>query len=200
MNVRLTCVAALTALAATPVVHAQDAGRWIWRAGMHTVQPKSHNHSVVNVDSAAMLTFSGAYKFTPHLGVEVLGGAPFKHDINLNGGGQVAETKHLPPTVSLQYYVNPNSAVRPYVGLGLNYTLFFSEETTGALAGSKLELDPSFGLAAQAGVDIAFATDWFINLDARWIDIDTDAKLDGAHIGSVEIDPYVFGVSIGRSF
>ena len=36
--------------------------------------------------------------------------------------------------------------------------------------------------------------------DARWFDIDSDAKLNGASLGTVEIDPYAFGLSIGRRF
>jgi outer membrane protein len=138
--------ALLAALAASvgSAAHAQEAGDWIWRAGVHTVQPKSNNHDVVNVDSAAMLTFSGTYFFARNWGVEVLGALPFEHDIDLNGGGgKVAETKQLPPTVSLQYHFNPGGVVRPYLGAGINYTLFFSEDTTGALDGSKLKLDGS---------------------------------------------------------
>ncbi|HEX7115129.1 MAG TPA: OmpW family outer membrane protein [Steroidobacter sp.] len=179
---------------------AQEADRWIWRAGVHNVQPKSDNHDLVNVDSGAMLTFSGTYLVTPNWGVEVLAALPFSHDIDLNGGGRVAETEHLPPTISLQYHFNPTGAMRPYIGAGLNYTLFFSEETTGALAGSKLELDPSFGLAAQVGLDVLLGSDWFVNVDVRWMDIDTDAKLDGSKLGTVELDPLVYGLSVGRRF
>jgi outer membrane protein len=49
-------------------------------------------------------------------------------------------------------------------------------------------------------VDVQLSGDWFVNVDARWLDIDTDAKLNGANIGTVEIDPYAFGLSIGRRF
>lgn len=191
---------ALALGSASAAVQAEETDRWIWRAGVHTVQPKSNNHAIVNVDTGTMLTFGGTYLLTPNWGVEVLAALPFQHDINLNGGGQVAETDHLPPTVSVQYHFRPNANVRPYVGAGLNYTLFFDEKTRGALAGSKLELDPSFGLAAQAGVDISIGSMWFVNVDARWMDIDTDAKLDSAKIGTVELDPYVYGISIGRRF
>jgi outer membrane protein len=130
----------------------------------------------------------------------VLAALPFEHDINLNGGGKVADTEHLPPTLSLQYHFNPAGAVRPYVGAGVNYTLFFNETTTGALSGAKLELDPSFGPAAQAGLDVSIGSLWFVNIDARWMDIDTDAKLNGADLGTVELDPYAYGISIGRRF
>ena len=95
---------------------------------------------------------------------------------------------------------DPNGTIRPYVGAGLNYTVFFDEGTSGALAGSKLELDSSFGIAGQAGLDIAIAKDWFANIDVRWMDIDTKAKLNGTSIGTVEIDPYTFGISVGRRF
>mgnify|MGYP001048269651 FL=1 len=200
MKTAQVLLATLAIGAVSTLAHAQDDTRWIWRAGVHHVQPKSDNHGTVNVDGSAMLSFSGTYLFAPNWGVEVLGALPFEHDIDLNSGGKVAETKHLPPVVSLQYHFNPNGTVRPYLGAGINYTMFFSEDTTGALAGSKLELDPSFGLAAQAGVDFAFGADWFINVDVRWIDIDTDAKLDGSGIGTVEIDPMVYGLSIGRRF
>lgn len=197
---RTAFLTTLAIVAVTPAAQAQDAGDWIWRAGVHSVQPKSDNHPIVNVDDATMLTFNATYMLAPNWGVELLAALPFSHDINLNGGGKVAETKHLPPTLSLQYHFNPAGSIRPYVGAGLNYTLFFSEDTTGALAGTDLSLDPSFGLAAQVGVDIAVNDAWFVNLDARWLDIDSDAELNGGDLGTVEIDPYAFGLSVGRRF
>jgi outer membrane protein len=193
-------IVSVLGVVAVPAVQAQDAGDWIWRVGVHNVRPKSDNHDVVNVDTGASLTFNGTYIFAPHWGVELLAAMPFAHDINLNGGGKVAETKHLPPTLSLQYHFNPNGTWRPYLGAGLNYTLFFDEKTVGALAGSKLELDPSWGLAGQFGLDVELGSNWFANVDARWFDIDSDAKLNGAKLGTVEIDPYAFGLAIGRRF
>ena len=183
-----------------PGAHAQDAGDWIWRAGIHNVRPKSDNHGLVNVDAGSSLTFNGTYLLSSNWGVELLAALPFEHDINLNAGGKVAQTKHLPPTLSLQYHFNPNGTWRPYVGAGLNYTLFFDEKTSGALSGTDLELDPSWGLAAQFGLDVQLGGDWFANLDARWFDIESDATLNGAKLGTVEIAPYALGLSIGRRF
>jgi outer membrane protein len=199
MKLAAAVLSALTLTTALPT-QAQEAGDWIWRVGIHNVRPKSDNHDLVNVDAGASLTFNATYMLAPRWGVAVLAALPFEHDINLNSGGKVAKTKHLPPTVSLQYHFNPNGAWRPYVGAGVNYTLFFDEKTRGALAGTKLELDPSWGLAAQAGLDVQLGSAWFANVDARWLDIDTDAKVNGARIGTVEIDPLAFGLSIGRRF
>lgn len=200
MNRRYSLIAAAVLASLSPIVQAQDAGDWIFRIGLHSVQPKSDNHSLVNVDGSTNLTFNGTYMLTSSWGVEVLAALPFEHDINLNDGDRVATTKELPPTVSLQYHFNPNGTVRPYAGLGLNYTLFFDEKASGALSGADLELDPSFGLAAQLGIDVALKNDWFVNADVRYLDIDTDAKVDGTSIGTVEIDPYAIGLSIGKRF
>jgi outer membrane protein len=138
--------------------------------------------------------------FAPKWGVELLAGLPFVHGITLQGAGEVAETDLLPPTLSAQYHINPNGRVRPYIGAGLNYTFFSDERTWGVLQGKKLELAGSYGPAAQVGIDIDVVPGWFINLDARWFDIDTDAKLDGVDQGTVEIDPYAFGLSVGHRF
>jgi outer membrane protein len=200
MKLAAVFLTVLGSAALLPAAQAQDAGDWVWRVGVHNVRPKSDNHDIVNVRTGSSLTFNGTYFLSPNWGVELLAGLPFEHDVKLNGGGKVAKTKHLPPTLSLQYHFNPNGAWRPYAGLGVNYTLFFDEKTRGALGGSKLELDPSWGVAAQVGLDVQVGNSWFVNVDARWIDIDTDAKLNGASLGSIEIDPLAFGLSIGRRF
>ena len=98
-----TILVASFVLASLPAQSQETAGL-VWRVGLHAVQPKSDNHAVVNVDSATTLTFDATYFFAPHWGVELLAAVPFTHDINLNGAGKVAETKHLPPTLSLQYH------------------------------------------------------------------------------------------------
>lgn len=174
---------------------------WVVRAGAHTVVPKSNNHDVVNVDSGKSFTFNISYLWSERFGVELLAALPFSHDINLNSGAaKVAETRQLPPTLSMQYHFAPQARFRPYVGAGLNATIFFDEKTRGALEGSHLSLRRSFGLAAQVGADYAISDLWSLNFDARWMDIDTKATLSGTDLGSVRIDPYAVGISIARRF
>jgi len=187
------------ALALTSGAAQAASGDWLIRAGAHNVDPKSNNHPVVTADDAPSFTISGSYFFTDHIAVEVLGAYPFTHDVLLKAdGSKAAEITQLPPTVSVQYHFAPDASIRPYVGAGLNYTFFYDEKTTGALTGTKLSLDNSFGIAAEVGVDIALNDDWAVNLNARWIDIDSDARLDGADLGTVEIDPMVYGVMATR--
>lgn len=188
------------ALLAVPPVQAKEQGDWVIRFGGSYVEPKSNNSELVSVDGQMGVTFNFSYFMTRNLAVEVLAALPYEHDINLVNGPRVASTKHLPPTVSLQYHFLPDARVQPYVGLGLNYTMFFSEDTVGPLAGSKLVLDDSWGWAGEVGVDFPLNEKWLLNFSARYIDIDTDAKLDGANLGTVNIDPWVYGAHLGIRF
>lgn len=185
---------------------AQSAGDWTLGFGVHAVDPKSDNGSLVDgalkvdVDTDVKPTLTFEYFVRDNLGIEVIAAWPFEHDISIDGLGTVGSTKQLPPTVSLQYHFNSKGKVSPFVGAGVNYTTFFSEDTRGALEGSKLKLDDSWGLAAHAGIDFAVGERSAIRVDARWIDIDTDVKLDGADIGTVKIDPIVYGAAYVMKF
>lgn len=194
---------------------AYEAGDWLVRVGITSVDPKSDNLDVagvgtLEVDSGTTLTFTGTYFFTPNWGLELLAAAPFNHDINLAGVGKIAETDHLPPTLSIQYHFIPDGTFQPYVGAGLNATIFFSEDLEsgvpallGATTGD-LSLDTSIGLAAQIGADFMLNEKWVLNVDVRWIDIDTEAELTldgvGVELGDVEIDPWVYGINLGYRF
>ena len=190
--------------AATPAL-AQSAGTWTVGVGAHQVNPKSDNGELaggtlpVEVESNVRPTITGEYFIADNLGIEVLASLPFKHDIAIDGLGTVGETKHLPPTVSLQYHFGQGK-VKPFVGAGVNYTKFFSEETSGALEGADLELDASWGLAAHAGVDFKVGDKGAIRVDARWIDIDTDVSVEGEKLGTVNIDQLAYGVAYVFSF
>ena len=196
----LSSLAAALALAAAPAM-AQSKGDWTIGAGVHQVAPKSNNGSLaggtlkVDVDNDIKPTITGEYFIADNLGIELLAALPFKHDINIDGLGRVGSTKHLPPVVSLQYHFNSKGKVSPFLGAGLNYTTFFSEETGGALAGSRLKLEDSWGLAAHAGLDFAVGEKGALRVDVRWIDIDSDVKLDGAKLGTVKIDPLAYGMA-----
>lgn len=197
----LLVAAAAAVVAVSPAANAYEKGDWLVRVGVGNVDPKSDNGNIASVESGTALVFNGTYFFTPNLGFEILAATPFSHDIELAADGtKVGEAKHLPPTFSLQYHFDTESQFKPYVGLGVNYTLFFDEETTGPLAGTSLKLDDSVGLAAQLGADFDVTERMFVNFDVRWMDIDTDAEIDGAALEEVEIDPLVYSLTVGWEF
>ncbi len=203
-------LAASLALAAMPAF-AQSAGHWTLGVGVHNVDPKGDNGTLtatplgdldIDVGSNARPTITGEYFLKDNLGIEILAALPFQHDIDVVGVGKVGSTKHLPPTVSLQYHFGKGK-VRPFVGLGLNYTAFFSTKTEGAIDGTDLDLSNSWGLAGHIGVDFQVSEKGAIRIDYRKIDIDTDVKLNGADLGTrntVNIDPSVYGIAYVMSF
>ncbi|WP_417224496.1 OmpW/AlkL family protein [Amphritea sp.] len=190
-------------MVATANCMAYESGDMIVRVGAANVDPHTSNDTSVpglDVDDNTQLGITGTYMLTDNIGVELLAATPFKHDITLNGA-KVGETKHLPPTLTLQYYpMDSSSAFQPYVGLGINYTAFFSESTTGALAGTTLELDSSWGLAGQLGIDYAINDQWLLNAAVWKMDINTDVKVNGSNLGELEIDPMVYMMSVGYKF
>lgn len=206
-NSCVMAVAAGLALMSSSVL-AVEAGNILVRAGAAHVSPTtdaSDNGLGVEVDGNTQLGLNFTYMVTDNIGVELLAATPFKHDIT-QGGTTVGSTRHLPPTLTLQYHLNPKGAIRPYVGAGVNYTAFFDEDAKGPLAGADLSLDNSFGLAAEAGVDVDLGSGFFLNGAVWYADIDTDATVripgdpDTVLKSEVEIDPWVFMVGVGTSF
>lgn len=151
-----------------------------------------------DAEDSTSLGITFVYMINNNVGLEVLAAWPFEHDITVNGA-KVGSTKQLPPTVSLQYYFNPASKLRPYIGGGINYTTFFSSSTVEGLGGD-LSLDDSFGLAAQIGVDYDINEKWFLNADIRYINIETTAEIAAVGTSNVDINPTVFSVGVGYKF
>ncbi|GGO76829.1 outer membrane protein W [Marinobacterium nitratireducens] len=180
---------------------AYDAGDVIVRAGYASVQPDANPHGVLDaldadVDDGEALGITAAYMLNDSVALELLVATPFNHDITA-GGNKIGDADQLPPTLSLQWLPNLDlGGLQPYVGVGINYTTFFSEDSSLG----KLKLDDSWGLAWQAGIDYQFNQHWLLNAAVWNIDIETDVKLDGAKIGSVEIDPWVYMVGVGYRF
>ncbi|TFH72503.1 outer membrane protein OmpW [Gammaproteobacteria bacterium LSUCC0112] len=214
-------------LAAAMPALAIEKGDLIVRVGATTVSPEESSSLISTTATGALagtaahvgndtqLGLNLVYLYSDNIGVEVLAATPFEHDLSVSGLGQygfsttdLGSTKHLPPTVSALYYFGPaTSAIRPYAGVGVNYTTFFSESlSTSArteLGGSRLKLDDSFGLSLRAGIDWDLDNNWILNASFWRVDIDTDASFDSA-LGKVktkvEIDPYVYMLSVGYKF
>ncbi|RUR30708.1 OmpW/AlkL family protein [Vreelandella nanhaiensis] len=190
----LTVGLAAATLAASSQAFAYGAGDFFTRVGVAKVAPKSHNGDLadgafsVDVQDKTDFAFTLGYRFHDKLGFELLAARPFEHDIALNGDN-LASTKHLPPTLTLQYYPlgGTQSQVQPYIGAGVNYTRFSDEH----LAIGELDLKNSWGAAGQVGIDLLIDDHWALNAAAWYLDINTDATINGAAAGSVNIDPVV---------
>ena len=164
----------------------------------------------VDVENAIVPELDFTYFLTDNIGAElILATSP--HDLEgtgaLAGLGEVADVMALPPTLTLQYHFNPSGPVRPYAGVGVNYTIFYSEDASdslvGAIGATAIDLDDSFGVAFQVGVDFDLNDRWFLNADVKYIQIDTTATLNtGGVINTVDVDldPIVAGIGVGMRF
>lgn len=111
----------------------------------------------------------------------------------------------LPATVTLQYHALPNYCVDPYIGLGVNYTIFYHSKH-GPVA-TKVSYRDTLSYAFQLGVDFKIVKNWYFNIDYKKIFIHTRARVRG--IGginggipavNVKINPNVLSVGIGYRF
>ncbi|WAL77575.1 outer membrane protein OmpW [Shewanella sp. DAU305] len=210
-NTVSTLIAAtLLAAGFSASVSAHQAGDIIVRAGAVVVAPNESSDPVATfgefkVSNNTQLGLNFGYMLTDNFGVELLAATPFSHDVSL-GGTKIAETKQLPPTLVAQYYFgNSQSVVRPYIGVGVNYTNFYDNEFTNDLGGAltDLSMTTSWGLAAQAGIDYQVSKNWLVNASVWYAQISSDVKFklsgDTVVIGT-DIDPWVYMVSVGYTF
>jgi len=209
-------VLAAAALAGAPA--AAETGQWIVRARAILVAPNEKTGPVqptfptghTSVDNAVTPELDFTYMATKYFGAELIL-ATTKHHVTgegaLAGVGRLAGTWVLPPTLTAQYHFLPDGTVRPYVGAGVNYTIFYNTKSTSALESAigktKVGLSDSVGWAGQMGVDIDVTKKMFVNLDAKYIRIRTHATLTtGALVNRerVHLDPLVLGIGIGTRF
>lgn len=221
-------IAVLLGVLLHTTVHAYEAGDFVARVGATGINPDDSSGSVlggnngVGVDSGSSLGVAVTFMIRDNLGIEFLGAMPFRHDLDGNGelsGVEIGEVKHIPPTLSAQYYFSAPLNLVPYVGLGVNYTMFFDEDTSNsldeALSGgaygivqeTSLKLENSLGLVAQAGVDWDIGQNWHFSAAIWKMSMSTDAEIrirgtggsDTAKV-DVDIDPLVFMVGAGLRF
>jgi outer membrane protein len=206
-------VAALILSSLSAGAYAHEAGEFFMRAGSATVRPTEGSDNVLgslgsfNVDNNTQLGLTMTYMATDNVGVELLAATPFRHKVGTGPTGNIATVHHLPPTLMAQWYFgDAASKVRPYIGAGINYTMFFDEKfnDTGKSAGlSDLSLKNSWGAAGQVGVDYLINRNWLINASVWYMDIDTDVrfKAGGAQQSvSTRLDPWVFMFAAGYRF
>lgn len=187
---------------------AETAGTWTVGVGAGYVDPESNNGKLlgdtlaVDVDSDVRPTITAEYFVADNVGIELLAALPFHHDIDLKGADDSvikAKTQLLPPTLSLQYHFdNVHANVKPFIGVGANYTTFFKERS--GIPGSELEIEDNWGVAGHVGLDFKLNPTDAVRIDARYIDLEPDVKLDGDKIGKAEINPWVYGISYVQRF
>ncbi|MDX1914067.1 MAG: OmpW family outer membrane protein [Methylophilus sp.] len=169
------------------------------------------------VDSNLIPELDISYYFTKNIAAELILALGTRHDVSVKGDALATVTNQnlgsvnlLPPTLTVQWHFNPDQTFDPYIGAGVTYSRSLDHNLTfqkGALTGQPIKIDDNmFGAAIQAGLDINLKDGWLINADVKYAWLDTDVKAQLApgaawtKIDSLNIDPWVIGIGIGKKF
>jgi outer membrane protein len=199
----LASLTLLAAALAAPSLKAETP--WMVRLRAVSLQPANKSDAApgipadaIHVSNKTIPEVDISYFFTPNFSAELILTVPQKHDVTL-GGVNIGTFKHLPPTLTAQWHFLPGQTVNPYVGAGLNFTLISDVK----LANGTLDLDSSsVGAALQVGVDFKVASNCYINLDVKYVQIQSDVKVaaTGAKVTTVKVDPMLYSVGVGYRF
>tara|TARA_R100000656_G_scaffold56171_1_gene44266 strand:- start:11 stop:622 length:612 start_codon:yes stop_codon:yes gene_type:complete len=151
----------------------------------------------VEADGSLVPELDISYFFTDNIAAELIL-ATSNHDMSATAGVDLGDVWVLPPTLTLQYHFSPKETFRPYVGAGINYTIFYGEDK-GAVA--SIDYEDGFGYALQAGADFDLGNQWVFNIDVKKLWLNTDVTINGGAItADVDLDPWIFGAGFGYRF
>ena len=186
-----------TALGAAPSAQAAD-GPWMVRGRVLSFQADNGNDPDIGVEvkDKVFPEVDITYFFTKNIAAELVLTYPQKLDVTLNGAN-IGSLKALPPTLTVQYHFMPDATFRPYVGVGVNYTLFSSVDLT--VPGADVD-GSSVGAALQVGADVKMAEKWFLNFDVKKVYMKTDVTLNGTKLTTLSVDPVLASVGVGYRF
>ncbi|MCG2576546.1 outer membrane beta-barrel protein [Dechloromonas sp. XY25] len=199
-------VAALvaTGVLSAPVVKA-DEGSFMVRARAVYIDFKNGQKdgldrtvgAKVEADNLWIPEIDLSYFFTKNLAAELVLTYPQEVDIKIAGVKQ-GTIKALPPSLLLQYHFTELGAFKPYVGAGVNYTFFYN--TNNILGGVASVERSSWGLAGQVGFDYMFTKNIGLNVDVKYIKMDTDVYAGGSKLGNLNLSPVTAGVGVTYRF
>jgi outer membrane protein len=212
MQFKTIAAAVALAVAAAPAL-AQDvrgkrAGDLVLGAGIIGVLPSNGGSTTIGGTPRASDTATPqldlSYFLTPNFAVNVIA-ATSRHDVSVRGSaiGDVALGRvwALPPTVTLQYHPLPGSRLSPYVGAGVNYTVFYGEGGRRSPGINSVDVENAFGVALNAGVDYEIAPNWLANLDVKRLWLRPDVRVNGGAVrGEANLDPWIVGGSVRYRF
>jgi outer membrane protein len=149
------------------------------------------------------------YFFTENLAAELILGTT-RHTVAANntavGDLDLGSVYLLPPTLMVQYHHKFGNVFKPYVGAGVNYTIFYNEKSGDAHG---IKYDNKFGWGYQFGFDIDITEKFFINVDFKKLFLKTDVTVDASNLNGgqtldipakVKVDPMLIGFGVGMRF
>jgi outer membrane protein len=153
----------------------------------------------VNAKNKTIPELDISYFFTKNIAAELVLTYPQRVDVRA-GQASLGSVTALPPTLLAQYHFTQFGPLKPYVGAGVNYTRFGSRNLGGTDQYSVEK--SSVGYAAQIGTDYMLTKNWGINLDVKYLQIETDVIVNssGASAGVLKLSPIATSVGVTYKF
>jgi len=196
----LSLLCSASAFAAAPVK--SDLHNWQVRLRAIDVAPAESstvsNSGKIVAGSRLAPELDISYFFSENVSAELIL-ATTKHKMDERGPNiNLGDVWVLPPTLTAQYHFTNASPFVPYIGAGVNYTIFYNVSPGGV---SSIKYENGFGYALQAGFDYKLDQHWMLNADIKKIFLNTDAKVNGGAVtADVDLDPWVIGFGVGYRF
>lgn len=154
------------------------------------------------VGDATTFLFTYEIGVMPNVGVELVLGIPPKIKAKATGSvaflGDIVTARIVAPTLLLNYHFgNAGDALRPYVGLGINYTKFVEVKSAYSF---DVKIADSTGLAAQVGADYVLGKDWGLFGSLGWAQVKSKLVGTGAVVLQSTIDFRPLTYSFGASY
>ncbi|MDO9126070.1 OmpW family protein [Methylotenera sp.] len=153
-----------------------------------------------------------SYYITKNIAAELILALGTRHDVKVSSAGAVnpnlGSVNLLPPTLTAQWHFMPDTMIDPYVGAGVAFVLGMDRSLTANAPGVgsfPIRVDRNnWGGVIQAGFDINLQDKWLVNFDVKKLWVSTDVELDLGtgfkKIDSLDIDPWVVSIGIGKKF
>jgi outer membrane protein len=166
-----------------------------------------------DVNDTTSFALSYSRFLSDHLSVQFAMGYPPKFTVDgagtISALGEIVTFATINPTVFFNYhFLEPSARIRPYVGIGVNYTNFIDEDPSTTLAlglggPTSISLSSFVAIAATAGVDIQLHGPWIASVSLNYLRSDTTATITTGGIErtmDIDVDPLTLFVGIGYQF
>jgi outer membrane protein len=153
----------------------------------------------VNAKNQTIPEVDITYFFTKNIAAELVLTYPQRVDVR-SGQTSLGTVTALPPSLLAQYHFTDFGPLKPYVGAGVNYTRFGSRNLA---SGDVYSVEKSsLGYAAQIGADYMLTKNWGVNVDVKYLQIETDVIVNSsnASAGTLKLSPIATSVGVTYKF
>ena len=210
-------------MACAVAAQAQTAGTWMVRGGATKITPNVSSGDLTaptlpgtksSVGSSTRVSGGVTYMWTDNISFDVPVALPFEHDLYGDGAiagvGKIGTVKALPVTAFAQWrFMEPTSAFRPYVGIGLTYAAFYGARSTSTLTAisggtpanpTTLSIESKWAATVQVGASVAIDKNWFVDAVYTYTPLSNRTTLSTGQTQDNKLDPSSVSLAIGYKF